>query len=76
MIIKITLATTKKKIKIIWSKILNIQAIKSKTTKEVSQSGATFLFVIFIDTFNGNFLSEKIIVVVSAGTGGPDETLR
>ena len=55
---------------------MNIQAIKSKTAKKMSESGATVLFLIFIDTFNGNLYSQKIVVVVSTETSGPDETLR
>ena len=41
----------------------------------MSESGATLLFVIFIDTFNGNLYSQKVVVVVSTGTSGPDKTL-
>ena len=65
-----------KKIKILSSKILNLLAIKLKTAKKMSQSGATSLFVIFINTFNGNLYPQKFVVAISAGTSGPDETLR
>ena len=68
MIIKNSFGYHQKKSKVLSSKILNIQAIKSKTTKKVSRSGATSLHDDILHTGSNQLALYKWLLAISPQT--------